>query len=101
MSDMTLSAVTRRIQAAEEKKGRPGFLDQRSRRPAVPHGLRSSFRDWTAERTNYPREMAEIALAHNVGNDVERAYRRSDMVEKRRAMMEAWARFVIGPAEEG
>jgi len=101
MSDMTLSAVMRRIQAAEEKKGHPGFLDQRSRRPAVPHGLRSSFRDWAAERTNYPREMAEIALAHNVGNEVERAYRRSDMVEKRRAMMEAWARFAVGPAEEG
>jgi len=101
MSDMTLSAVMRRIQAAEEKNGRPGFLDPRSRRPAVPHGLRSSFRDWAAERTNYPREMAEIALAHNVGSDVERAYRRSDIVEKRRAMMEAWARFVVGLDSEG
>lgn len=48
MSDMTISAVMRRIQAAEEKEGRPGFLDPRSRRPAVPHGLRSSFRDWAA-----------------------------------------------------
>ncbi|MCK0169580.1 site-specific integrase [Aliiroseovarius sp. S1123] len=73
MSDMTISAVMRRIQAAEEKEGRPGFLDTRSRRPAVPHGLRSSFRDWAAERTNYPRDMAEMALAHNVGSAVERA----------------------------
>jgi len=94
MSDMTISAVMRRIQAAEEKGGRPGFLDPRSRRPAVPHGLRSSFRDWSAERTNYPRDMAEMALAHNVGSDVERAYRRGDMVEKRRGMMEEWARFI-------
>lgn len=94
MSDMTISAVMRRIQAAEEKEGRPGFLDPRSRRPAVPHGLRSSFRDWAAERTDYPSDMAEMALAHNVGSDVERAYRRSDMVEKRRAMMEEWARFI-------
>ena len=94
MSDMTISAVMRRIQAAEEKEGRPGFLDSRSRRPAVPHGLRSSFRDWVAERTNYPRDIAEMALAHNVGSEVERAYRRSDMVEKRRQMMEDWVAFV-------
>ncbi|MGM0743577.1 MAG: tyrosine-type recombinase/integrase [Pseudomonadota bacterium] len=96
MSDMTISAVMRRIQESEEKAGRPGFLDFRSRRPGVPHGLRSSFRDWAAERTNYPRDMAEIALAHTVGSDVERAYRRSDMLERRRVMMEEWARFVIG-----
>lgn len=94
MSDMTISAVMRRIQAAEEKEGRPGFLDSRSRRPAVPHGLRSSFRDWAAERTNYPRDMAELGLAHNVGNAVERAYRRGDMVERRRKMMEDWAHFL-------
>ncbi len=94
MSDMTISAVMRRVQAAEEKEGRRGFLDPRSRRPAVPHGLRSSFRDWTAERTNYPRDMAEMALAHKVGSDVERAYLRSDMIEKRRMMMEDWATFV-------
>ena len=95
MSDMTLSAVMRRIQATEEKAGRTGFLDSRSHRPAVPHGLRSSFRDWVAERTSYPREMAEMALAHNVGSDVERAYRRSDMVEKRRGMMGKWADFLM------
>lgn len=94
MSDMTISAVMRRIQAAEENEGRSGFLDPRSRRPAVPHGLRSSFRDWAAERTNYPRDMAEMALAHNVGSEVERAYRRGDMVEKRRLMMEDWSQFI-------
>lgn len=94
MSDMTLSAVMRRIHGDETKKGRPGFLDPRSRRPAVPHGLRSTFRDWAAERTSYPREMAEIALAHQVGSDVERAYRRGDMLEKRRGMMDDWARFL-------
>lgn len=96
MSDMTISAVMRRIQAAEEKEGRLGFLDPRSRRPAVPHGLRSSFRDWAAEKTDYSRDMAEIALAHSIGSDVERAYRRGDMIEKRREMMEGWARFVCG-----
>ena len=55
------------------------------------HGFRSSFRDWAAEATDYPQEMAEMALAHIVGNKVEAAYRRGDMLEKRRAMMQAWA----------
>lgn len=95
MSDMSISAVMRRIQAGEEKAGKSGFIDQRTKRPAVPHGLRSSFRDWAAERTDYPREMAELALAHSVGNAVEQAYRRSDMLERRREMMEEWAGFVL------
>jgi integrase len=63
LSDMTISAVMRRMQEAEEKAGRPGYLDPRTKRPAVPHGLRSTFRQWTAEQ-GYPRDMAEIALAH-------------------------------------
>jgi len=84
------------LQADEVKAGRGGFLDPQSRSPAVAHGLRSKFRDWTAECTSYPREIAEIALAHNVGSDVERAYRRGDMIEKRRQMMEDWAGFVLG-----
>lgn len=94
MSDMTISAVMRRIQAAEEKAGKKGFIDIRSRRPAVPHGLRSTFRDWAAERTNHTRDMAEMALAHTVGSEVERAYRRGDMVEKRRKMMSDWSVFI-------
>ncbi|MBM3606455.1 MAG: DUF4102 domain-containing protein [Alphaproteobacteria bacterium] len=94
LSDMTLSAVMRRMQADEVKEGRAGWLDPRSGRPAVPHGLRSTFRDWAAERTDYPRDMAEIALAHRVGSEVERAYRRGDMIEKRRQMMADWAKFL-------
>ena len=93
---MVLSAVMRRLQEAEVGAGRRGYIDPRAGRPAVPHGLRSTFRDWAAERTEYPREMAEIALAHNVGSEVERAYRRGDMVERRRAMMQAWGRFLKG-----
>lgn len=57
------------------------------------HGLRSTFRDWAAERTNFPREVAELALAHAVGSDVERAYQRGDLFEKRRALMGAWAQY--------
>jgi integrase len=55
------------------------------------HGFRSSFKDWSVEQTEYPNELSELALAHKVGSKVEQAYRRSDMVEKRRAMMADWA----------
>lgn len=77
VSDMTLSAVMRRM-----------GLD------AVPHGLRSSFRDWCAEATAYPRDVAEQALAHAIPSAVEAAYRRGDLLEKRRRLMADWARFV-------
>ena len=60
----------------------------------MPHGLRSTFRDWAAERTDHPREMAELALTHDVGSEIDRAYRRSDMVERRREMMGRLARFL-------
>ncbi|WP_299776858.1 site-specific integrase [uncultured Roseobacter sp.] len=95
LSDMSMSAVMRRMQEAEVKLGRAGFVDPRSNRPAVLHGLRSTFRQWTAEQ-GCPRDMAEIALAHNVGSEVERAYQRSDMLERRRELMEDWASFLRG-----
>ncbi len=100
LSDMSLSAVMRRMQDAATAKGGNGFVDPRSGRPAVPHGLRSTFRDWTAER-GIERDMAEISLAHTVGTEVERAYRRSDMLERRRALMETWAEACRGEAQTG
>lgn len=57
------------------------------------HGFRSSFRDWAAERTSFPREVAEMALAHKIPDAVEAAYRRGDLFEKRRRLMESWAKF--------
>ena len=57
------------------------------------HGFRSSFRDWAGNETHFPRELAEAALAHVVGDKAEQAYRRSDALEKRRALMEAWAQW--------
>jgi integrase len=95
LSDMSISAVMRRMQDAETDAQRPGYLDPRSKRPAVPHGLRSTFRDWAAE-AGVERDMAEMALAHTVGQEVERAYRRSDMLERRRAMMASWGAFLRG-----
>lgn len=58
------------------------------------HGFRSSFRDWATEATNTPREVAEVSLAHTIGSNVERAYARSDLLEKRRLLMEKWSCFV-------
>jgi integrase len=80
LSDMTLSAVLRRMEV-----------------PAVPHGFRSSFKDWAADVTQYPNEMSEMALAHVVSDKVEAAYRRSDMFAKRRQMMTEWAHFLGTP----
>lgn len=76
LSDMTLSAVLRRMNVS-----------------AVPHGFRSTFRDWCAEQTDYPRDVAEMALAHAIGNKVEAAYRRGDLFDKRKLLMQDWARF--------
>jgi integrase len=59
------------------------------------HGFRSSFRDWAGDRTEFPRELAEGALAHVAGDDTERAYRRGDALERRRQLMQAWAKFCI------
>lgn len=84
LSDMALTAVMRRMKREE-----------------VPHGFRSTFRDWAAERTNYPREVAEMALAHAIGNAVEAAYRRGDLFEKRARMMQEWAKFCDAPAPVG
>ena len=94
LSDMTLSATMKRMHESAVAEGGAGFIDRTSKRPAVPHGLRSTFRDWAAEKTNFPGEMAEVALAHRISNAVEASYRRGDQIEKRRAMMAAWADFM-------
>ncbi|MCK0142535.1 site-specific integrase [Aliiroseovarius sp. F20344] len=77
LSNMSMLMLLRRI-------GREGF---------TVHGFRSSFRDWASEAANAPRELAEAALAHQVGNDVERAYARSDLLERRRKVMAQWSTF--------
>lgn len=81
ISDVTMAAVIKRMGV-----------------DAVPHGFRSTFRDWAAERTNYPRDVAEMALAHAIGDKVEAAYRRGDLFEKRRRMMADWAAFCATPS---
>jgi integrase len=71
-------------------------LMERGERTAGPHGFRSSLRDWIAETTDAPHEVAETVLGHTVGGSVERAYRRTDYLEQRRVLMERWAKHVTG-----
>jgi len=68
-------------------------LERMGRDDVTVHGFRSTFRDWAAERTNYPNHVVEMALAHVIGDKVEAAYRRGDLFEKRRRLMEEWARY--------
>lgn len=79
MSDMTLTMMLRRMDV-----------------DFTVHGFRSCFRDWAAEATNFSREVCEAALAHTVENRVEAAYRRGDLLEKRRKLMDAWGGFCVG-----
>ena len=77
------------------------ILRRREFENATVHGFRSSFRDWAGNETDYPRDLIETALAHVVGDKAEQAYRRSDALEKRRELMEAWASFCTArPAEK-
>ena len=81
MSDMTLTALLRRLNVADR---------------ATVHGFRSAFRDWASECTHAPHAVMELSLAHAVGSAVEAAYARSDLFDRRRALMQAWADFVTG-----
>ncbi|WP_413875822.1 tyrosine-type recombinase/integrase [Albidovulum sp.] len=93
LSDMTLSAVLKRL-------GDGPTLTEVGH--VVVHGFRSCFRDWAEEQTSTPHEVKEAALAHAVANKVEAAYRRTDLFDKRRGLMESWGRFATGkPEPEG
>lgn len=96
LTDMAMSAVMRKMHQAEVDAGSTGWLDPVSGRPAVPHGLRSTFRDWAATRTDAPREVAEMCLAHIVASSTEVAYQRSDLLDQRRDLMDRWGAFLAG-----
>lgn len=83
MSDMTLTKLLRDVGLGER---------------TVPHGFRSSFRTWAGEQTNTPTPVIELCLAHAVGTAVEQAYARSDLLQKRQRLMQAWGRYVTGEA---
>jgi integrase len=77
------------------------LLRRMGRDDLTAHGFRSTFRDWAAERTSYPREVADMALAHTVSDKVEAAYRRGDLFEKRRRLMDLWATFCAAVPQRG
>jgi integrase len=77
------------------------LLKRMGRDDLTAHGFRSTFRDWAAEATNFPRDVAEMALAHSIGDKVEAAYRRGDLFDKRSKMMAAWGAFCATPKAEG
>jgi integrase len=99
LSDMTLTAALRRMHESETKAGRKGYVDpnqldaEGTPRRITMHGFRSTFRDWCAEHTEYPREVAEMALAHSIDSKVEAAYRRGNLLQKRQSLMADWAAY--------
>ncbi|MDO9502146.1 site-specific integrase [Falsiroseomonas sp.] len=100
ISDMTLSAVVRRMNEpapGDDPDAAPRWCDQEGR-AIVPHGFRSTFRDWAGEARPEGREVVERALAHSVRDKAEAAYARSDLLEKRRPLMEAWGEWASRPA---
>jgi integrase len=78
---------------AMSNAGMSAVLKRMKRDDVTVHGFRSTFRDWCAEQTAFPREIAEAALAHVLTNKAEAAYQRGDLLERRRTLMDAWARF--------
>jgi integrase len=110
LSDMSLSAVMRRLHKSEVENDlsvpsrditleTAGWLDPQSRLPAVPHGLRSTARNW-AGRNLYNRELAELALGHRIGNRIEQTYMRDSLIEQRREMMQDWAEYLYSNIDE-
>jgi integrase len=83
ISDSTLSKLMREMRNNGEFSS-----------PGVPHGFRSSLRDWAAELTNYPEELRKVATMHTVGDAVQQAYQRTDLLEKRRDLMKDWATYL-------
>jgi integrase len=107
LSEAAMTVLTRMAEIRQcafvfpgQKKERPlsnmvflQLLKRMKRTDLTAHGFRSTFRDWAAERTAFSRDVAEMALAHTIGDKVEAAYRRGDLFDKRREMMETWATF--------
>lgn len=89
LSDMAMLAVLKRMNSASGRR----WIDPTSARPITAHGFRASFRTWAEETTGFPHAVVEQAMGHQVGAEVERVYRRTDMLDRRRELMAAWERF--------
>ncbi|WP_327858741.1 tyrosine-type recombinase/integrase [Acinetobacter guillouiae] len=93
LSDMSLTALIKRMHEQKIKENGLGYIDPKQKRVITTHGFRSTFRDWSADKTDYPREVCEHVLAHKLPDEVEAAYLRGAYLEKRKALMADWAEF--------
>jgi integrase len=100
LSNMAMLALIERMNKRRTAAELPRWIDPlQGNKDVVPHGFRSTFRDWASERTHFPNEVVEMALAHAVGDKVEAAYRRGDLFDKRRLLMDSWAEFCTKPVK--
>jgi integrase len=93
LSNMAMLSVLKDLN--RDESGKPRWVDPKSSRPITPHGLRATFRTW-GEDAGFHRDLLEESLGHQIGTAVERAYRRTDSFDRRRAIMQAWADFCRG-----
>jgi integrase len=95
LSHMAFLELLKRMNAGDGK-----WIDPARGRTITPHGFRSTFRTWAEEVATFPHAIVEQAMGHQVGNEVERVYRRTDVLQKRRELMDAWAAYCEPPAGE-
>jgi integrase len=95
LSDMSLTTLIKRLHEQRLKENGLGYIDPKQNRVITTHGFRSTFRDWSADKTDYPREVCEHVLAHKLPDEVEAAYLRGAYLEKRKGLMADWAEFCI------
>ncbi|MFW2563364.1 tyrosine-type recombinase/integrase [Acinetobacter baumannii] len=93
LSDMSLTALIKRMHEQKLNENGLGYIDPKQNRVITTHGFRSTFRDWSADKTDYPREVCEHVLAHKLPDEVEAAYLRGAYLEKRKGLMTDWAEF--------
>ena len=93
LSDMSLTTLIKRMHEQKVKEDGLGYIDLKQNRVITTHGFRSTFRDWSADKTDYPREVCEHVLAHKLPDEVEAAYLRGAYLEKRKGLMADWAEF--------
>lgn len=93
LSDMSLTTLIKRMHEQKLKENGLGYIDPKQNRVITTHGFRSTFRDWSADKTDYPREVCEHVLAHKLPDEVEAAYLRGAYLEKRKNLMADWASY--------
>lgn len=93
LSDMSLTTLIKRMHEQKLKENSLGYIDPKQNRVITTHGFRSTFRDWSADKTDYPREVCEHVLAHKLPDEVEAAYLRSAYLEKRKGLMADWSKY--------